>query len=246
MPQTPPVVSVITVVLNGERFIEPTLRSVAQQTYPHVEHVIIDGLSRDRTLAIVAQYPHVAKVVSERDKGFYDAMSKGIHHSTGEYVMFINAGDELYAPDTLERMLADQDDADVYYGDTVLTNEQFEIIGPRSHKKLPEQLSWRSFRYGSVVCHQSFVVRRSLAPDYDLRYPRSGDIEWSIRVLKQARKIKHTHLILSKYLRGGLSDQHRWAYMKERFWILNQHFGFLPALWYNVQMVFGYLIGKPL
>jgi glycosyltransferase involved in cell wall biosynthesis len=246
-----PTISVITVVMNAERDLLQTIRSVEAQTWPHVEYVVVDGVSKkDRTLDVIREYAEkgvIHRWVSEPDKGFYDAMDKGVRLSTGDYVCFINAGDELYEPTTLEKMFGtDGDTYDVYYGDTVLTDADYRIIGPRSHKKLPENLTWKSFRWGSVVCHQAIYVRRSIAPPYDLNFPRSGDIEWSIRALKQAKNAKNVGFVIARYLRGGLSDQHRWRYMRERFWIGVRHFGFFRTLWDNFVLVFWFVIGKPL
>ncbi len=245
-----PVISVITVVLNAKRDFEQTAESVRAQTYPHLEWVVVDGVSNDGTLeAIDANSDIIGQFVSERDKGFYDAMNKGLRLATGEYVVYINAGDELYAPETLEKVVAEHGaEPDVYYGDTVLTDasQDYAVIGPRDHKLLPPSLTYRNFRYGSVVCHQSFIARRSLCPEYDLNYPGSADIDWSIKVLKRAKRIHNTGLIISKYLVGGLSHKHRWRYMKERFWIGVQHYGFLRTVWDNTVMVAAHLVGKKL
>ena len=92
--------SIITVTYNAEATLERTLQSVAQQTYPHVEHLIIDGASKDKTLEIARRYPH-AIVHSEPDKGLYDAMNKGIRLATGNYLCFLNAGDTLHSKETL-------------------------------------------------------------------------------------------------------------------------------------------------
>ena len=87
--------SVITVCYNAAAFIDDCLRSVAEQTWPNIEHIIVDGLSSDATLEIVRRYPHVTRLVSERDKGIYDAMNKGLDLVTGDYVLFLNADDRF-------------------------------------------------------------------------------------------------------------------------------------------------------
>lgn len=97
--------TIITVTYNAEHTLERTLRSVAEQTYPHIEHILIDGASKDRTLEIARTHgKHLANIVSEPDKGLYDAMNKGLKLATGEYVCFLNAGDKLHAADTLEKV----------------------------------------------------------------------------------------------------------------------------------------------
>ena len=92
--------SIITVTYNAEATIERTLQSVAQQTYPDIEHLIIDGASKDKTVEIAQNYPH-ATVHSEPDHGLYDAMNKGLRLATGDYLCFLNAGDKLHSPDTI-------------------------------------------------------------------------------------------------------------------------------------------------
>ena len=97
--------SIITVTYNAEQTLERTLRSVAFQTYPHVEHILIDGASKDRTMEIAKIHgKHLTKIVSEPDNGLYDAMNKGLRIATGDYVCFLNAGDKLHASDTLEQI----------------------------------------------------------------------------------------------------------------------------------------------
>lgn len=91
-------VSIITVTYNSANTIRDTLESVANQTYLNIEHIIIDGLSKDNTLEIVKEYPHVVKVVSEKDNGIYDAMNKGIELATGEVIGFLFS-DDIFASD---------------------------------------------------------------------------------------------------------------------------------------------------
>lgn len=247
MPE-PAVLSVITVVLNAKRDFAQTLASVRAQTYPHIEYIVVDGVSKDGTLAVIQENQDaISTWISEKDQGFYDAMNKGLRLATGSHVVFMNAGDEFYDPETVARIFAAAPDdvppaaVGVYYGDTVLTDEDFNVLGPRSHKKLPERLSWKSFRYGSVVCHQAFIARRDIAPEYDLAFPGSSDIEWSIRVLKRAETIVRVPGNIARYKMGGLSLQNKWRYMRERFWIGVRHFGLLRTVWDNLWMVGGYL-----
>lgn len=97
-----PKLSVITVVYNNVHDIERTLLSVLNQTYPNIEYLVIDGLSNDGTLDIINQYK-VTKLISEKDQGIYDAMNKGLAIATGDYVLFMNSGDEIYAADTVAK-----------------------------------------------------------------------------------------------------------------------------------------------
>ena len=86
-------ISIITTTFNSAQTIADTLKSIVQQDYPNIEHIIIDGASKDNTLEIVKQFPHVSKVISEIDKGIYDAMNKGIKAATGDIVGFLNSDD---------------------------------------------------------------------------------------------------------------------------------------------------------
>ncbi|WP_370526631.1 glycosyltransferase [Pedobacter sp. HDW13] len=98
-----PKLTVITIVYNNVRDIERTLKSVLNQTYKKIEYIVIDGASTDGTLQVVEQYKNqVSKIVSEPDKGIYDAMNKGLAIATGDYVLFMNSGDELYDQHTVE------------------------------------------------------------------------------------------------------------------------------------------------
>ena len=98
--------SVITVTYNAEKVLEDTIQSVISQTYHHVEYIIIDGASKDGTMAIVNRYrDRISQVVSEPDKGLYDAMNKGIALATGDYLCFLNAGDSFHEDDTLQKIV---------------------------------------------------------------------------------------------------------------------------------------------
>ena len=101
-----PKFSIITVTYNAGAVLEDTIQSVITQTYKNMEYIIVDGGSKDRTLQIIEQYKeHIHTVISEPDKGLYDAMNKGIKLATGDYLCFLNAGDELHEDDTLQLMV---------------------------------------------------------------------------------------------------------------------------------------------
>ena len=106
MNETAPTFSIITVTYNAEATIEVTLHSVQQQTYRQIEHIIVDGGSKDHTLSIIEKYKDsYLHVISEPDKGLYDAMNKGIRLAKGDYLCFLNAGDTFHEVDTLEKIV---------------------------------------------------------------------------------------------------------------------------------------------
>ena len=113
-------ISIITVVYNSEKYIRRTIESIVGQDYPGVEYIVIDGKSKDTTMQIVNEYrDRIAVVVSEPDKGLYDAMNKGLRLATGSYVLYINSGDALSSPTLLSDIFNNVPaDSDVIYGDT--------------------------------------------------------------------------------------------------------------------------------
>jgi glycosyltransferase involved in cell wall biosynthesis len=229
MSQTP-LCSIITVVYNAESLIERTLRSAAHQTVQDFEHWIIDGASSDGTLKVVERYKHARMhVVSERDKGIYDAMNKGLAHATGKYVIFMNAGDEFYDSHVLERALKQHDGADFIYGETAVVDEAGSILGNRRLSP-PAHLNWRSLQRGMCVSHQSIFMRRELAEPYDLSYRISGDIDWTIRMLRNSKSIVNAGGYISKFLEGGVSASRRNQGLKERFHIMRKHYGLFTTL----------------
>ena len=243
-----PVVSIITVCYNAGKFIEATIRSVLAQTYPHIEYVVVDGASKDNTLEVVNKYKAgIATIVSEKDKGLYDAMNKGLNLATGEYVLFLNADDVLADNNVIASMMAACQDADVYYGEAMFMDEEGKDIGLRSEQtphKVPEQLTWKSLKYGMVVSHQAFIIRRSLSPQYDLQYKVCADVDWMIRSLKNSREICNTHLVVARFRVGGTSKQHQQLAWKERYRILSKFYGHLPNFAHHLFIGMRYIFSK--
>jgi glycosyltransferase involved in cell wall biosynthesis len=233
-----PTVSIITVVFNDRDALAQTMASVFGQTYPHIEFIIVDGGSTDGTVALIQEEAHrIGRWISEPDRGIYDGMNKGQRMATGDFVWFMNAGDCIYEAATLSQVFEAYQGEDILYGDAALVDGQYRYSGMRRHKRLPAQLSVHSMRLGMVVCHQSLLVRRSIAPPYDLAHPYSADIDWTIRALQQARSVRNTGLILSKFQRGGFSAQNRWPSWRDRFAILRKHLGLPRTLAAHLEIV---------
>lgn len=242
--QTVPKISIITVVYNGESLIERTIKSVLEQTYTNIEYIIVDGLSTDSTLTIVEKYGStIAKIISEKDKGIYDAMNKGLKIATGDYVLFLNAGDELYTKVTLSKVFENTTNADVYYGNTAITNESGQQLADRRLTP-PLQLTWKSLKYGMCVSHQSFIAKRVLCDSYNLDYQISSDIDWVINVLKRSDKIINTQIYISKFLEGGTSNKNQTKALVERFKIMVKHYGFFQTVWNHLFIMLRYPIHK--
>ncbi len=244
-----PLFSIITITFNAESTLEPTLRSVVAQQENDYEYLIVDGASKDGTVALARQYDCVTRIISEPDRGLYDAMNKGINAATGEYLVFLNAGDSLYAPDTLKKLhdFIGENRPDILYGETAIVDSDRRFIAMR-RLKTPEKLSWKSFRMGMLVCHQAFIVRRELAPLYDLSYRFSADFDWCIRCMKKARTIANTHLTLINYLNEGVTTRNHKASLKERYRIMVKYYGFISVsllhLWFAARYYTTRLLGK--
>ncbi|MEJ7779929.1 MAG: glycosyltransferase family 2 protein [Daejeonella sp.] len=225
-----PKLSVITVVYNNVRDIRRTVQSVLNQTYPDIEYLVIDGASTDGTKDVLMQYePRLGKLISERDNGIYDAMNKGLALATGDYVLFMNSGDELYAADTVEKVFASSPGADIYYGETEMYDASWKSMGRRRHRT-PDHFTWSDFKYGMSISHQAIYVRRSLAERYDPVYKLSADIDWILKAAKKANKIVNTQICVAKYLLGGMSKQKHRESLIERFHIFSKHYGLAANL----------------
>ncbi len=250
-----PKFTVITVTYNAERTLERTIESVASQTYHNIEHLIVDGLSTDGTLSLIQEYaednsvhsnPHEIRFIREADTGLYDAMNKAIDNATGDYLVFLNAGDKFHSADTIERVVndalsLDRSDAEqamwpaVLYGETDLVDDEGRFL---RHRRLqaPQQLRWTSFKNGMLVCHQSFYVLADLAREYryDMRYRFSADFDWCIRIMKDAHSqglaMHNTNMVLTDYLSEGMTTKNRRKSLLERFRIMARHYGCLSAV----------------
>lgn len=253
--------SIITITYNAEKVLQRTLDSVRSQTYRDMEHLIIDGASTDETVAMADAYRQRASydvvVRSEPDKGIYDAMNKGLRLATGDYVVFMNAGDTFHDERTLERVLGGITELRnsetpelrpaVIYGDTDIVDSEGRFLRKR-HLSVPDRLTWRSFRKGMLVCHQAFYARQDIARDipYDLQYRHSADVDWCIRVMKEAER-RHLPLrrvpgVVADFMDGGNTTQNHRASLKERFTVMRRHYGLFTTLtmhaWFIVRAFF--------
>ena len=237
-----PLLSIVTVCFNAERFIASTLQSIQFQTCKDFEYIIIDGASTDRTLSVIQAYPDIiSDLISEKDKGIYDAMNKGLKRANGDYVWFMNAGDKIAENDTVERLIKTlKSKPDIVYSDTEMIDESGKVLGLRSKilpHKLPMNLSWEKYNMGMLVCHQSFIAKKLLAPEY-ITNNLSADIDWEIRCLKNSRTTVQYPGILSRYLMGGVSQQQHWQSLKDRYKVLQHHFGVIPNLFNHLKIIF--------
>jgi glycosyltransferase involved in cell wall biosynthesis len=209
-----------------------------------VEHIIVDGKSKDNTLALIQLYENPKlKWISEPDSGLYDAMNKAVTMATGDYLCFLNAGDMFFLAETVEKMMNSFQPSsapDILYGETAIVDNNGTFLRMR-RLKAPETLSWESFKQGMLVCHQAFIVKRTIFEPYDLNYRFSADVDWCIRLMKKSRRIHNTHLTLINYLDEGVTTANRKASLKERYRIMVKYYGqvstFLHHVWFVVRAI---------
>ncbi len=227
-----PVFSIITVVKNHKAFLKRTIESVARQSYKNIEFIVIDGGSEDGSLDLIkAEEGRISYWVSEPDHGMYDAMNKGIKASKGDYLWFINAGDQIFNDSTIEDLVQMTPELpDIFYGDTELVDGKGLALGLRSRltpHALPDPLHWKDMRMGMAVCHQSFIVKKEIVPPYTLKFRYCSDIDWMTRCLKSSQTVLKSRAPLSKFSTGGFSKKNRRFSWLDRYLILQRHFGVL-------------------
>ena len=244
--------TIVTITYNAEKVLQRTLDSVRYQTYEGVEHLIVDGASKDQTLAMAQQYKqqsdasdngHKVIIQSEPDHGIYDAMNKGLTQASGDYVVFMNAGDYFPSTDTLEKIvhqcrLSEYPAAErpgVLYGNTNIVDGEGHFLHPRRLQP-PVKLTWKSFRHGMLVCHQAFYARTDIAKNtqYDTRYRFSADVDWCIRIMRETERMGltlcNTKMVVANYTEEGATTQNHSESLKERFHVMRRNYGLLTTL----------------
>ena len=244
-------ITYVTITYNAAPVLQRTLDSVLSQDYPDIVHLIIDGASTDGTQQMVDDYikrsnaadnGHKVLITSEPDKGIYDAMNKGLRSLDGDYVCFLNAGDFLPAPDTVSRIVDAVDSCPpdsslpaVLYGDTDIVDNEGHFL---HHRRLatPENLTWKSFRHGMLVCHQAFYARTdfAIATPYNQQYRYSADVDWCIRIMKAAAKenvpLLNLHTVVANYTEEGQTTLHHRESLIERYRVMERHYGRIQTL----------------
>ena len=235
-----PLFSIITVTYNAASTLPATLISIKEQSCKLYEYIVMDGVSKDNTVQLATDANITnARIISSPDKGLYDAMNKAIDVATGEYLIFLNAGDAFHSPDTLQKIadvIMNHDFPGIVYGQTQLVNANRQRIGDR-HLTAPEELTLKSFAEGMLVCHQAFIALRRIVGHYDLRYRFSADYEWCIRCLQHSRNNVYIPHTIIDYLSEGLTTANRKASLKERFKIMCYYYGTIPTVLRHLKFI---------
>ena len=198
-----PLISIITVVFNGEKYLEQTIQNVINQSYDNVEYIIIDGGSTDGTLDIIKKYEdQIDYWISEKDRGIYDAMNKSIDLASGEWINFMNAGDWFYTDNVLKDIFDKSNffNIDIIYGDN-------QVVYPNK-KRIAKAGNMEDIWKGSQFSHQSTFVSSSLHKKNKFNiFNRIGaDFQFFYNAYKNETKFKYINTTIATISSGGLSD----------------------------------------
>ncbi|MBD2364692.1 glycosyltransferase [Anabaena minutissima FACHB-250] len=220
-----PKVTIVTVVRNAEKLIEKTINSVIEQDYAHIEYIVIDGDSQDNTKLIIQKYiHHISKYISEADQGIYDAMNKAAKLASGDWILYMNAGDCFYAPNSLSS-LADALNSDT---DVVLAGVEEVLVDnleTRYFQRMPQPVEeiWRYM----PTSHQATIVRLSCQKEYgfDTSYTWCADHDLLARLYRDGKKFFSQNILFCVFDCSSGSSRELMLYIHER-WRLSK--GLVP------------------
>lgn len=204
--------SVITVCFNDAENLQATIASVVGQSHENIEFIIVDGGSSDSTLDLIRLHEaRIASWVSEKDAGIYDAMNKGLRLASGEYLIFMNAGDTFHSDDTVEsamnRITSAPEKPLIAYGKAAIFGDDGTFLKDLA----PLRFAKRNLNmFGTrTVCHQSVFVARAAAPEYDTKFRLKAELDWYYRLLDKTRDDQRLELdlIVADYRLGGKGDK---------------------------------------
>lgn len=219
-----PLISIITVVYNGEKHLEKTIKSVIAQTYPNVEYIIIDGGSTDGTLDIIKKYEKkISHWSSEPDKGIYDAMNKGLTKATGDYVAFMNA-DDWYEPDALQSVA----DAAIETQASFIT-AKVRIINEETEKSVIRES--RFDEYGKNIHHQTCFINLRIHKQflYNTDFQLAADRDLIVRLIKSGISTYFVDKVVANFREGGMGSD-MLQYQKELFLSNRKNIGLCFAI----------------
>ena len=212
-------ISVVTVVRNAPEKTERTIRSVLNQDYQDIEFIIIDGGSDDTTTEIIKQHANrVDSWVSEPDKGPYDAMNKGISRASGEWILFLNAGDTFADSTILTRIfLQDNSGYDVIYGDKIVDYGKFNVLIKSRHIE--------GIREGMIFSHQSLLVRTRLVKSsgFQISYSISADYYLIYRLYSEGKRFRYYPEPIATIEAWGISHRHMVRSAREQYAVLKSY-----------------------
>ncbi len=250
-----PLISIITVVLNSEEYIENTILSVINQSYKSKEYIIIDGGSNDGTLDIISKYGNrINYYLSEPDEGIYDAMNKGIKLASGDWIIFMNAGDSFVENGVFEKIIKEVykynenlEKVNLIYGNALVVNNKLGIV-----YKVKKEITGINTFYFSIkqpICHQAVLFNRSIFDEigvYNKKFKLAGDYEWFVRFFmgKENYIAKFIDIDIVNFQMDGLSFDLLLNMLIERKIIAKKYFPFYIFFLFLSLFPFLYLKSK--
>jgi glycosyltransferase involved in cell wall biosynthesis len=235
-------VSIVTVVYNGEKYIEKTLNSIFSQSYKNYELIIIDGGSKDNTLNIINKYKsNVNYFISEPDQGIYDAMNKSLQYCNGDWVIFMNVGDYFFSNKTLQNIFENQSlsNISVIYGNHyVISNNKIFTKTPRSLNEI-----WK----GMSIQHQSILIKTSILKKlkFDLKYKFAADYNLISNLYYSNYKFHYFDFPISTVTANGYSEQNSiLTYLEFKEISLKYNKSFLHKLYFFFLIPYRKIISK--
>lgn len=215
-----PLISIVTVVYNGEKYLEKTIQSIINQTYKNIEYIIIDGGSSDGTLDIIKKYEDkISCFVSEKDEGIYDGMNKGIYKCTGDFVLFLNSGDLLSTFSVLEELEKHiKDKEKTYFARArIYHDKNLNWLYPNeniTHKNINSWLKNNLPNHQAMLFPKSFYKKEN----YELKYKICADADFKYKAMKKTGFV-YVPIEFCKFYLGGLSSTYS---LKKTFQMLNE------------------------
>jgi glycosyltransferase involved in cell wall biosynthesis len=219
-----PLVSIITVTYNAEKYLEHTILSIVNQTYKNIEYIIIDNKSTDKTICIIEQYAHiVSNWLSESDNGIYDAMNKGIILSNGELIGILNAGD-FYQPDAIEKVVnvyLNNSQAGIFHGNINYYLENGIFL---KEKKANPNISIL-YRENNIFHPTFFVTKFTYQQNglFDIHYKIAADMDFAMRNYNEGTQFFYLDEVITNFRIGGASTKQINQSLKERFEIIRKY-----------------------
>ena len=199
-------ISIITATYNSQNTILDTLKCIENQSYQNIEHIIVDGGSKDNTLSIVKEFPHVFKIISEPDEGIYDAMNKGINLSSGDVLGILNSDDIYFNNDTIKDVVSHfvNNDIDLTYGNILITDKFLKKV---KRKWISNSFNKGSFKAGWHPPHPSLFVKKSIYNKFglfNLEYEFAADFDLMLRFFEINQcKVMFINNFITKMRLGG-------------------------------------------
>jgi len=210
-----PKITIVTVTLNSEQYLEDTITSVVNQTYPFIEYIIVDGQSTDGTFDIIKKYKHgINQWISEPDSGITEAMNKGIAMASGEFILFLHSDDYLLDTNSVEKAVSFMDGNEEIFAFSILFKTQSATIYSKS--------SWNGlFNFKTKLFHQGVFCRRDLFDKiglFDTQFKIAMDYDFFLRAYRNQCRVKILKNLTVTLMRDtGISSRRDWNSLRKRF-----------------------------